>query len=134
MSDRSVFTHRLGVRFRDCDMFGHVNNAVYFTYFEEARVAWWRNLGAADLPSGGTVVVHAECDYRVPVLLNHPLEVEVFLVGIGRTSYTLGYRLVRTDIGALMAEGKTVSVTTDPVTGQPIPVPETLRALMLGQA
>jgi len=132
MSDRPVFTHRLSVRFRDCDMLGHVNNAVYFTYLEEARVAWWRQLGTAGFPSAGTVVVHAECDYRAPVLLGHPLEVQIFLLGIGRTSYTLGYRLVRTDTGALMAEGKTVSVTTDPVTGQPIPVPETSRTLLQG--
>ena len=132
MSERPAFTHRLSVRFRDCDMLAHVNNAVYFTYFEEARVAWWRHLGGAGFSGAGTVVVHAECDYRVPVLLSHPLEVEVVLIGIGRTSYTLGYRLVRTDTGTLMAEGKTVSVTTDPVTGQPIPVPEVSRALMKG--
>ena len=38
------FRHRLQVRFRDCDIFGHVNNAVYFTYMEEARWAYWREL------------------------------------------------------------------------------------------
>ena len=37
-----IFTHRLEVRFRDCDPMGHVNNAVYLTYLEQARFAHWR--------------------------------------------------------------------------------------------
>ena len=43
------FRHQLQARFRDCDLFGHVNNAVYFTYMEEARWAYWREL-TGDFP------------------------------------------------------------------------------------
>jgi YbgC/YbaW family acyl-CoA thioester hydrolase len=42
-----IFTHQLEVRFRDCDAMGHVNNAVYLTYLEQARFAHWRANGLA---------------------------------------------------------------------------------------
>ncbi len=51
----SHFIHRLDVRFRDCDPMGHVNNAVYLTYLEQARFAHWRSLwgfGTPQLPPG----------------------------------------------------------------------------------
>ena len=38
------FAHQIEVRFRDCDSMGHVNNAVYFTYMEQTRFAYWREL------------------------------------------------------------------------------------------
>ena len=58
-----AYRHRLGVRFRDCDAMGHVNHAVYFTYFEQARLMRWRHLGGGTgLPGASTVIVHAECD------------------------------------------------------------------------
>ena len=41
---RAIFTHRVEVRFRDCDPLGHVNNAVYLTYLEQARLMQWRRL------------------------------------------------------------------------------------------
>ena len=41
---RAIFSHTLEVRFRDCDPMGHVNNAVYLTYLEQARLAQWRAL------------------------------------------------------------------------------------------
>jgi acyl-CoA thioester hydrolase len=113
---------------------GHVNNAVYFTYFEQARLMWWQHLGGqTGLPGASTVIVHAECDYRAPAFLSDELEIRVSLAGVGRRSITIAYEIVNAATGERLAEGKTVSVTRDPGTQETIPVPEATRALLEGQ-
>ena len=73
---RWVFHHRLTVRFSDCDLLGHVNNAVYLTYFEECRLEWWRTFG--DRPMGtagfGVIIAHVA---EVTVADNGEVEVEI---------------------------------------------------------
>jgi acyl-CoA thioester hydrolase len=132
MSDsRFPFRHRLVVRFSDCDPMGHVNHAVYFTYFEQCRLTWWRVLGGTTgLPGAGTVIVHAECEYRAPALVHDELEVRLTLAAIGRSSVTLAYEIVNVATGVRLADGRTVNVTLDPATRQRIPVPERTRALL----
>jgi acyl-CoA thioester hydrolase len=131
MSDRFPFRHRLVVRFSDCDPMGHANHAAYFTYFEQCRLTWWRHLGSTTgLPGASTAIVHAECDYRAQAFAHDELEVRLTLGGIGRTSITLNYEIVSAANGARLAEGRTVNVTLDPSTKQPIPVPEATRALL----
>jgi acyl-CoA thioester hydrolase len=135
MSDAgSVFAHRLTVRFRDCDLMGHVNHAVYLTYFEQCRFAWWRHLGGTmGFPGASTLIVHAECDYRAPSFLNDELEIRLQLASVGRSSVTLVYEIVNVATGQRIAEGKTVNVTVDPATHATIPVPEISRTLLTGQ-
>src|SRR5262245_43359244 len=131
MSDRFAFRHRVIVRFRDCDQMGHVNHAVYFTYFEQCRLTWWRSLGGgAGFPGAATNIVHAECDYRAPAFVHDELEVRLELKGIGRSSVTLRYELVNVATEHILAEGTTVNVTLDPSTRKTIPVPDATRALM----
>lgn len=136
MSERPiVFSHRLTVRFRDCDSMGHVNHAVYFTYFEQCRIGWWRHLGGGQgFPGAPTIIVHAECDYRAPAFPYDELEVHLRLSSIGRSSVVLTYEVVKAATGQLIAEGKTVNVTLDRETGRSVPVPERSRALLLGGA
>jgi acyl-CoA thioester hydrolase len=132
MSDDSFpFRHQLVVRFSDCDPMGHANHAAYFTYFEQCRLTWWRHLGSTTgLPGASAVIVHAECDYRAPALAHDQLEVRLTLGGIGRSSVTLIYEIENTTTGVRLAEGKTISVTLDPLTGQRIPVPDHTRMLL----
>ena len=131
MSDGFQFRHRLVVRFRDCDAMGHVNHAVYFTYFEQCRFTWWRHLGGATgMPGASTVIAHAECDYRAPAHVHDELEVRLKLAAVGRSSVTLGYEIVDVATGRRLAEGQTVNVTVDVTTGEPIPVPEATRTLI----
>ncbi len=67
------FEHELEVRFRDCDPMGHVNNAVYLTYLESARFAWWRSaFGPLGLKEHGFIVARVEIDYRKPALAGRP--------------------------------------------------------------
>jgi YbgC/YbaW family acyl-CoA thioester hydrolase len=109
MSDNSFpFRHRLVVRFSDCDPMGHANHAIYFTYFEQCRLTWWRHLGSTSgLPGAATVIVHAACDYRAPAHVHDELEVRLTLGAIGRTSVTLMYEIVNVATGLRLAEGQT---------------------------
>jgi len=126
-----AFSHRLVVRFRDCDAMGHVNHAVYFTYMEQCRFALWRQLGGgAGLPGAGTIMVHAECDYRAPSFVHDEVEVRIRLSDMGRSSFTFAYELVNVASGQRLAEGKTVNVTYDYQAGRTIPIPDQTRALL----
>ena len=126
--DRLLFAHRLTVRFRDCDLMGHVNHAVYLTYFEQCRFAWWTHLGGTmGFPGASTVIVHAEADYRAPAFLNDELEIRLTPGAVGRSSVVLTYEIVNVATGQRLAEGKTVNVTIDPQTHATIPVPEATR-------
>lgn len=131
MADATVFVHRLEVRFSDCDLLGHVNNAVYFTYLEQARVMWWRHVGGeARFPGANAVVVHAECDFRAPAFPHEVLDIRVVLDGIGRSSVTVSYEIVNVATGQTIAVGKTISVTVDASSRKPIPVPDGARELL----
>ena len=136
MSDlRFVFTHRLVVRFSDCDMMGHVNHTVYFTYLEQCRLTWWKSFGKTPGIGGvPTNIVHAECDYRAPAHVHDELEIGVTSVTLGRSSVTLGYQIRNVATGQLLAEGKTVNVTLDRETLRPIPIPDVTRRLLSGES
>lgn len=87
-----AFTHPVSVRFSDMDAMGHVNNARYLTYFEEARFAFLAHI-AGDGPSlsdGGMVLARIECDYRRPIVAKPaPLQVSVAVCAVGDSSFTL---------------------------------------------
>jgi acyl-CoA thioester hydrolase len=125
------FRHRLEVRFSDCDAMGHVNHAVYFTYFEQCRFALWRRMGGGTgLPGSGTILVHAECDYRAPAFINDSLEVSLRIGDLGRSSFTFHYAIANAGTGQRLADGKTVNVTFDYPAGRTIPIPDVTRQLL----
>lgn len=86
---------KIQVRFRDCDMMGHVNNAVYLSYFEQARMHYFEQLIGADwdYKKDGILLVKNEVEYLKPILLHDTPEIIVFLVEIGEKSFTLGYEV-----------------------------------------
>ena len=128
---RAIFSHKLEVRFRDCDPMGHVNNAVYLTYHEQARFAHWRALWGFDfehLPDGtpGVILARAEIDYRLPAKYGDVLEVRIGLERIGRTSFTYSYEILD-QRGALVGTARTVQVMYDYSTSAPVPVSAEIR-------
>ena len=121
----SVFNFETGIeiRFADLDAYGHVNNAVIFSYLESARVKMFQERFGDFLHCGVFfLVVRAECDYRTPIGLNDSLKIQVSLEQLGRSSFTLGYRL-HDGGGRLFAEAKTVMVCFDPQRQQPTALP-----------
>ena len=128
-----AFSHTVEVRFRDCDAMGHVNNAVYLTYLEQTRFAYWRWLWGPDLRASGTpgiILARAEIDYRRPAKYGETLEIRMTLDRIGRTSIASSYEVVN-QAGELTANAKTVVVVYDYATGQPVPVSESIRARLM---
>src|SRR5436190_16861988 len=89
-----AYRHRLSVRFRDCDAMGHVNHAVYFTYLEQCRLTFWRELTGGPSPHTRVIVARAECDYRAPAHFGDELEVRLNVGDVGRTSFGLTYEIV----------------------------------------
>lgn len=127
------------VRFRDLDAMGHVNNAVFLTYFEQARLAFWLAIhhggapGEAVDPAGiGFVLARAECDFASPVRLGERLLVGCRAGDFGSSSFVFDYRIVAA-AGAvdaevrLVASGRTVQVCWDWAAGKKTPVPEELK-------
>ncbi len=91
---------------------GHVNNAVYASYFENGRVAFFRENfevnGATDFPF---ILARLEIDYRRPVMIGDELVLGLRVAAMGTTSFSFEYRL--TANGAVAAEGRSVQVAFD---------------------
>ena len=124
------FSHRIEVRFRDCDLMGHVNNAVYFTYFEQARLVAADTLGlrrALEKTGLGLILVHGSCDYKAQVKLGDIVEVRMTVVAVGGTSFTLHYEVHRVRDDAVVALGKSVQVVFNYEIGKSAPIPDSLR-------
>jgi acyl-CoA thioester hydrolase len=102
------------VRFRDIDSMGHVNNAVYLTYFENARIAYWRAVpGIGSRREVDYVLARAECDFRSPVTLDDDLACHVRVASFGRRSFAFEYLLRDEKTGRVAAEGRTVQAMYD---------------------
>jgi acyl-CoA thioester hydrolase len=128
-----IYSHRLDVRFRDCDPLGHVNNAVYLTYLEQARLHCWRALwgfGEPGSPVPGIIMARAEIDYRMPAHYGQTLEIRIDLAAIGRTSFTYDYEIVDEE-NRSVASARTVQVMYDYTTAKPVPIPDEIRRKML---
>lgn len=124
-----TFEHELDVRFRDCDPMGHVNNAVYLTYLEAARFAWWQRVCGPDgLREHGFIVARVEIDYRRPALPGARLVVRMRVAAVGRSSFTVDYEILSGRTRELIAEAKSVQVAFDYQQGKSVPISEALRA------
>lgn len=113
---------QIPVRFRDCDPLGHVNNAVYLTYLETARLVLWKAQGV-----DGVILARAEVDYRSQARYGQNLEVRVRLEGLGRSSFRYEYEIVDVPSGRVVVTAKTVQVYFDYAAQSPVEIPEAVR-------
>jgi acyl-CoA thioester hydrolase len=101
----------IGLRWRDMDMLGHLNQAVYHELLEEGRAALFASLGGMSFPF---VLVRVELDYRREVRRDHgTVEVVVRIERVGGKSITLAHDIVLPD-GTVAASGRSVLVAWDP--------------------
>ena len=114
---------RIFVRLTDLDILGHVNNAIYLTYFEIARMHYFAELVGKDWNwmEEGVVLVKNEVVYLKPIVLNDVPYVKVSLIEIGTKSFTLGYE-IRVN-GQLVTTGSSVLVTFNSKTQSTIEIP-----------
>ena len=113
---------------RDLDAMGHVNNAVFFTYFEWARTQMWLELiGRKNVRDVTFIVARAECDFLNQLSLE-PIEVRVRIQDMRRTSFDWLSEIRKTDGGQLAAKGKVVTVLFDWNNQAKIAISDELRA------
>jgi acyl-CoA thioester hydrolase len=106
---------QIATRFRDLDAMGHVNNAVFFTYFEEGRKAFiGKLLGIVEPSDYSFILAHIECDYLRAVTLSNEILLEIWIGQIGEKSFTFKYAvLARKDRTIVYARGESVQVFFD---------------------
>jgi acyl-CoA thioester hydrolase len=122
MPDEVRFRFRMPieVRWSDCDAFGHVNNAVYLTYLEQARFAYWHEV-LPDVPFPGMIIARIEIDYRAQAYPRDRLEVRAAVTEMRRSSYWIDYEIVRAD-GTVVARARSAQVFFDYSTQRPRPI------------
>jgi acyl-CoA thioester hydrolase len=125
----SVFTTQIDIRFRDVDAMGHVNNAVFFTYFEEGRKRFFFELFKVSDPSAFPfIMAHISCDYLRPIKLGNEPVLQMWVKEIGTKSFNLGYKLVdASDKDIVYAKGESVQVCYDYTQSKSMGVPEELK-------
>jgi acyl-CoA thioester hydrolase len=120
------FTHPIEVRYGDLDPQGHVNNASYLTYLEQARIAYVRQLGLWHTGSFldiGIILADAHLSFRSAIQFGQSVQVGVRVTRLGNKSLTMEYRLEDGLTGQELASGSTVLVTYDYRSGQTVPLP-----------
>src|SRR5947207_10639377 len=115
------------VTFRDLDVFGHVNNAVYLTYIETARIGYMREvLGIESLDDLLVIVAKVDIDFRSRATLGELLEVGARTSRIGTKSFDLDHE-IHGPGGRVVAEAATTLVAIDYRADETVPVPEEWR-------
>ena len=118
-----VHTSRFALRFADMDALGHVNNAAYFTFMEQARVEWLGKHAPEAYRNGtGPVIANASCTYRIPLVYPKDVEVRMYLGAPGRSSIDSHYEIIAD--GTVYADGAAKIVWVDLNTGKSTPLPD----------
>ncbi len=113
------------------DAMGHVNNAMYFTYCESARMSYFAAVRMKELSEAethGPALAAAHLNFRAQVRYPAELEVTTRVSEIGRSSFKMEYELLYRGTGDRVADGSGVIVWVDYATGKSIPLPEGLKA------
>jgi acyl-CoA thioester hydrolase len=115
-------------RYSDYDSRGHVNNAVYLTYFEIGRVyAWLQAVGHSD---PNFIIAEARITYRSPAMLGEPLAIEVTTSEIRSKAWVWSYRVLDERDDRVVADGATTQVMYDYVQHKSVLIPDDLRAAL----
>lgn len=125
------------IRFGDIDAAGIVNNAVFLTYFEQSRIAYFAGLVGRewDWHHAGMVVVRHEVDYRRPIPFGADATIYTWTQAVGTKSVTFAYEVWLHAAGQnhLSAEARTTLVCFDHAAGHPIAVPDAWKAAMASE-
>jgi acyl-CoA thioester hydrolase len=120
----------LPVQWGEQDAFGHVNNVVYFRWFETARIAYGIKVGLATSRDGakiGPIVAALNCNYRRQVKFPDTIHVGARITKFGRTSLVMEYAVFSEAHQAIAADGDSTLVVFDYTSNRPRPIPDELR-------
>jgi acyl-CoA thioester hydrolase len=112
------------------DAFGHVNNTVYFRWFESARIAYFEKIGLNERmrrERKGPILARTSCDYEKPLTFPDTVKASASVVKLGNTSFVMEYRIESARHG-LAARGEGVVVLVDYEKGGKLPLDAELRS------
>ncbi len=118
---------KIQIRFADCDMMGHVNNGIYLSYFESARMHYFTHLLGTDWDWNrfGVILRKNEIEYLIPLYLHDKPEIIIYIENIGDKSFTLAYELKSKNV--LKSIGKSVLVCFDAKENKSISIPTQMK-------
>ena len=131
---RADYPHFLSIptRWKDNDIYGHVNNVVYYSYFDTVINEYLIRAGGLDIQGGAVIGVCAEsaCRYRAAFTFPEPVEAGLRVAHLGRRSVRYEIALFKADTDGAAAEGYFVHVFVTRETMQAVAIPDTLRAAL----
>lgn len=130
MGDPLVIGIAIPVAWGEQDAFGHLNNVVYFRYFENVRMYYLERIGVLrshDEQGIGVILASTTCDFKKPVEWPQQLTVRTGCTAVGNTSFTMAYA-VTDEQGTIVATGTSTQVMYDYRQGVKIRVPDAVRA------
>jgi acyl-CoA thioester hydrolase len=119
-------------RWMDNDVYGHVNNVVYYSYFDTAVNQYLIEAGALDIQNSAVIglVVETQCRYMSPISFPDRVAAGIRVARLGTSSVRYEIGLFRNDEDTASAEGHFVHVYVDRATSRPLPLPPALRAAL----
>lgn len=131
---RDDYRHFLPIqtRWSDNDVYGHVNNVVYYAYFDTVINELLVNRGGLDVHAGETIglCVESQCRYLAPAAYPEPLEAGMRVAKLGRTSVVYEIGIFKQGATDACAFGRFVHVFVDRATRRPAPLPGGIRAAL----
>ena len=118
------------VAWGDMDSYRHVNNVVYFRYFENARLEYFRRLDwfVYEKETGiGPILASTQCRFRRALTYPDTIRIGARAVNLEADRFTFDYRLVSKNLGTIAADGQGVIVTYHYARGEKVPMPDELR-------
>ena len=127
-----VYEMVMPIRWGDMDAMGHVNNTLYFRYFETIRIDWMNEIGGTPKPGGdGPVIVNAFCTFIKQLEYPGDVRLRHYVANPGRTSFDTYLTIERTDQpGVTYAEGGATMVWVNFKQQKSVPLPDWMRALL----
>ncbi|WP_058534085.1 acyl-CoA thioesterase [Legionella saoudiensis] len=132
MTENKITVHEktFSIAWGDMDALGHVNNARYFDYFQEARIEWLRELNIKMTEQMGPVVVQVACTYLKPVVYPATVVLRSRIYNMGNSSMMMDHDLYQNEV--LMAQGSCKVVWVDYTKNKSVPLPDSIRTYFAG--
>ncbi len=122
----------IGTRWMDNDAYGHVNNVVYYSWFDTAVNAYLIERGVLDIQHGGTIglVIETQCNYFSPLAFPQAVDVGIRVARLGSSSVRYEVGLFAADAQLTAAKGHFIHVYVDKMSRRPVPLPSKLKSVL----
>ncbi|NCD71789.1 acyl-CoA thioesterase [Mucilaginibacter agri] len=127
------FKTPIPIRFSDIDAYGNVSNTIYLTYFEIARLCYWKEVTDWNFSKTGVILGRSEINYLKPISINDTIYCYVRTSRIGNSSFDMVYLLTREtpDGEEICTVGKSVCISYDYESNKSVPIPPKQRDSMI---